>query len=147
MTNADHRLLGACLCTALFAAFPFSRQAIAWPGAVYNPLVSGLTAGALLAYDRARRDGGLRWFVLSLVLAILAPLCYEAGLMVAPLLMAMEMSNWLWRRWPRRFSWWTLGSTGVFLGTFLLWHTMRPAGVTGFGLNPADLHRNLAYLV
>ncbi|RLC92672.1 MAG: hypothetical protein DRI77_12705, partial [Chloroflexi bacterium] len=34
--------VAAGLVTVLCAALPFSRQAVAWPGAVYNPLVSAM---------------------------------------------------------------------------------------------------------
>ncbi|MBU0703841.1 MAG: hypothetical protein KKC18_08235 [Chloroflexi bacterium] len=139
----------ACLATAIFAAFPFSRQAVAWPGAVYNPLVSAMAAGALLAYDRGRQGHGRRWIGLALLLAGLAPLTYEAGLLVGPLVILTEGLGWLQHRWPRRpRSWrWPLAFAGLFLATLALWRAMRGAGVTGFGLNPSDLQRNAAYLV
>ncbi|MDY7079830.1 MAG: hypothetical protein SXV54_23345 [Chloroflexota bacterium] len=143
----------ACLTTALFAAFPFSRQAVAWPGAVYNPLVSAMAAGALLAYDRGRQGYGRRWICLALLLAALAPLNYETGLLVSALVVLIEGLGWLLHRWPRRPSpspssgWWVLPFIGLLPITLMLWSTMRGAGVTGFGLNPPDLQRNLSYLV
>lgn len=137
----------ACLATAIFATFPFSRQAVAWPGAVYNPLVSAMAAGALLAYDRGRQGQGRRWIGLALLLAGLAPLTYEAGLLVGPLVILTEGLGWLQRRWPRRYSRQPLAFAGLFLATLALWRAMRGAGVTSFGLNPADLQRNAAYLV
>ncbi len=141
--------LVACLAAALFAVFPFSRQAIAWPGAVYNPLVSAMVAGALLAYDRGRRTHRARWIGLALLLAALAPLTYEAGLLVAVLVVLTEGLGWLSQRWPRRsFSWrWSLAFGALLLITLALWRAMRGAGVTGFGLNLVDLRRNTSYLV
>jgi len=145
--NEPRPYIPACLATTLFAAFPFSRQAVAWPGAVYNPLVSAMAAGALLAYDRGRQGHCRRWIGLALLLAGLAPLTYEAGLLVGPLVILTEGLGWLQRRWPRRYSWWPLAFAGLCTATLALWRAMRGAGVTGFGLNPADLQRNAAYLV
>nr|HID13205.1 hypothetical protein [Anaerolineae bacterium] len=135
----------ACLATALFAAFPFSRQAVAWPGALYNPLVSAMAAGALLAYDRGRQGHG-KWIGLALLLAALAPFTYEAGLLVGPLVVLTEGVGWLQRRWKRR-SWWPMAFVGLFLATLVTWRAMRGTGVTGFGLTPPDLRRNAGYLV
>lgn len=141
----------ACLATALFAVFPFSRQAIAWPGAVYNPLVSAMAAGALLAYDRGRQAGERvpRWIGLALLLAALAPLSYEVGLLVGVLIILTEGLGWLSHRWPRHsFSWrWSLAFTGLLLVALALWRAMRGAGGTSFGLNLPDLRRNAGYLV
>lgn len=136
----------AALAAALCAVFPFSRQAVAWPGAVYNPLVSAMAAGAVLAYDRGRQGCGQRWFGLALLLAGLAPLTYEAGLLVGPLVILTEGLGRLLRRWPGR-SRWPLAFGGLFLAAFALWRAMRGTGVAGFGLAPASLHWNAAYLV
>lgn len=136
----------ACLATALFAAFPFSRQAIAWPGAVYNPLVSAMAAGAILAYDRGRKGHGTRWIGLALLLAALSPFTYESGMLVGPLVVLIEGVGWMQQRWQRR-SWWPLAFAGLFLATFAVWRTMRGTDVVGFGLTLSDLRRNAGYLV
>jgi len=136
----------APLATALFAAFPFSRQAVAWPGALYNPLVSAMAAGTLLAYDRGRRGYGMHWIGLALLLAALAPFNYEAGLLVGPLVVLAEGAGRLQRRWQHR-SWWPLAFVGLFLVTLAIWRGMRGTGVTGFGLTLPDLRRNAGYLV
>jgi len=136
----------ACLATALFAAFPFSRQAVAWPGAVYNPLVSAMAAGALLAYDRGRQGHGTHWISLALLLAALAPFNYEAGLLVGPLVVLTEVLGRLQHRWTRR-SWWPLAFAGLTPVTLAVWRAMRGTGVTGFGLNLPDLQHNAGYLV
>ena len=140
------RTIPAALATALFAAFPFSRQAVAWPGALYNPLVSAMTAGAVLAYDRGRRDDSGRWIGVAVLLAALAPFCYETGLLVGPLITLTEGIGRLLRRWSRR-SRWPLAFASLFLVTLALWRAMRGTGATGFGLNPPDLRRNAGYLV
>jgi len=148
----------ACMATALFAAFPFSCQAIAWPGALYNPLVSAMAAGALLLYDRGRRVppsltgrgrgrvDGAPWIGFAFLLALLAPFTYEVGLLVGPLVMLAEGLGWLQRRWARR-SWWPLAFAGLFPLTLGIWRTMRGAGITRFGLSLPDLRRNAGYLV
>ena len=138
--------VAACLATALFAAFPFSRQAVAWPGAVYNPLVSAMAAGALLAYDRGRKGHGTRWIGLALLLAALAPFTYESGMLVGPLVVLVEGVGLMQQRWQRR-SWWPLAFIGLFLATFAVWRTMRGTDVAGFGLTLSDLRRNAGYLV
>lgn len=144
--DSESRAVPACLATALFAAFPFSRQAVAWPGAVYNPLVSAMAAGALLAYDQGHRGRGRGWIGLAILLAAMAPFTYEAGLLVAPLILLSEGVNWVYRRWPRRPSWWPLACAGLFVVTFVIWRAMRGTGVTTFGLNFPDVRRNAGYL-
>lgn len=143
--------LPSIVATALFAAFPFARQAVAWPGAVYNPLVSAMAAGALLAYDRGRREGGARWALLALLLALMAPLTYEVGLLLGVLVALVEGIGQLTARWPRRETaasgWWALAFLGVLPLTLALWRQQRGAGVVGFGLTPLDLWRNIGYLV
>jgi hypothetical protein len=135
-----------CLATGLFAAFPFSRQAVAWPGAVYNPLVSAMAAGVLLAYDRGRQIHAARWIALALLLAALSAFTYEAGLLVGPLAALAEIVGWAQHRWERRRSWWPLAFVALFALTTLIWRAMRGAGATGFGLNPTDLRRNVGFL-
>jgi len=144
--SRGERVVAAALSTAIFALFPFSRQAVAWPGAVYNPMVSAMAAGALLAYDRGRRGRGVHWIGLALLLALLAPLIYESGMLVGPLVAFAEVVGWLKRRWPHR-TWWPLVFIGLFLLILIIWRAMRGAGITGFGLNPADLWHNASYLV
>ncbi len=146
MHSRRERVLAAAVATTIVVLFPFSRQAIAWPGAVYNPLVSAMAAGALLAYDRGRRGHGTHWIGLALLLALLVPLTYESGMLVGPLVAFAEVIGWMKKRWEHR-SWWPLAFGGLFLLMMALWRTMRGAGVTGFGLKPADLWHNASYLV
>jgi len=142
--------------TVLFAVFPFSRQAIAWSGALYNPLVAAMAAGALLAYDRGRRGYGGWWIGLALLLATLAPFNYEVGMLVGPLVVAVEGVGWLQRslakpgeiplRWYRR-SWWPLAFVSSSIIVVLIWRAVRGTGVVGFGLTYPDLRHNVGYLV
>ena len=141
------RTLAACLATALFATYPFSRQAVAWPGAIYNQVVSAMAAGAVLAYDRGRRNGHTAWIFLGMLLAMLAPFFYEAGLLVGPAVVLAEGVGSLCRRWRRRVSWWPLAFIGIFGVTALVWRSMRGAGAAGLGLGAPDVRRNASYLV
>jgi len=136
-----------CFPAVLFASFPFSRQAVAWPGALYNPLVGAMAAGAVLAYDYGRHGRGGAWIGLALVLAALSPLTYEAGLMVGPVIVLVECVGWLDRRWPRRLSWWPLAFVGVTGAMAGIWRAMRGSGVVGLGLSLPDVRRNVSYLV
>lgn len=141
----DRAIAAGCAAT-FFVVFPFSRQAVAWPGAVYNPIVSGLTAGAVLAYDSGRgRHSGWR-IGLALLLVSLGPLFYESGILAAPLLLLVELIGRLRARWESRSSW-PLAFVGVFVITLAFWRFMRGAGVTPFGVTVADLWHNGGYLV
>lgn len=132
---------------ALFAAFPFSRQAVAWPGAVYNPLVSAMVAGAVLAYDRGRRGQGAGWLLLALALSGMAPFTYEVGLLAGPMLLLAEgIGRWT-GRWERPAGGWPLLVAALSGGTFLVWRAMRGSGVVGFGLSAADVRQNVGYLL
>jgi hypothetical protein len=140
------RVIAAGLASALFVAFPFSRQAVAWPGAVYNPLVSGVGAAAVLAYDRARRGVGVRSIGVAFLLAALAPFCYESGMLVALLLILVELVGWRRGRW-KTLSWWPLPLVSLFLIIQTLWRAVRGVGVVSFGLTFVDLWHNTAYLM
>ncbi|MCJ7739356.1 MAG: hypothetical protein MUQ10_18925, partial [Anaerolineae bacterium] len=144
---ANSNPMAAVLATAIFAVFPFARQAVAWPGAIYNPLVSAMAVGAILAYDRARSRDELGFLLLALLLMTLAPLTYEAGLMVAPAIVLLEVVGWRYRRWSPRARWWGLLPIVGFVGTVMFWRLMRGSGVTRFGLTPGDLLRNVGYLL
>ncbi len=139
------RAIAAGWAVTYFVVFPFSRQAVAWPGAVYNPLVSGLTAAAVLLYDAGRKTGSDWRMGSAALLAGLTPFIYESGLLVAPLLLIVETLG-RWRgRW-KRHSRWPLVLIGVFAITLVLWRWMRGAGVAPFGLRAAHLWHNGGYL-
>jgi len=138
--------LPAITATVIFVVFPFARQAVAWPGAIYNPLVSAMAVGAFLAYDRARSRRASGWLILALALAVLAPLTYEAGLMVAPAILLLEAVGWWYRRWSPRAHWWGLLTVAISAATLVFWRLMRGAGVTLFGLAITDLVQNMSYL-
>ncbi len=139
--------VAAVVATTLFAAFPFARQAIAWPGAVYNPIVAALAAGAVLSYEQGRRTGQARWPILAAILCLLAAFHYEAGLLAAPLVLIVELVGRVSRRWAIRRSWWPFGFLTLFLATFAFWLHMRGGGTATFGLQAEDLRRNAGFVV
>lgn len=141
----EERAVAAALAAAFFAVFPFSRQAVAWPGAVYNPLVSGMAAAAVLAYDWGRGGRGEWWIGIALLLAALSSLTYESGILVAPLIVGVELIGRLRARWET-CSWWPLAFIGLFVATWVLWRSMRGTGVMASGLTVTDLWQNAAYL-
>jgi hypothetical protein len=139
--------VSACLATALFAVFPFARQAIAWPGAVYNPLVSAMGVGAILLYDRGRRDREIGWIGLALLLAALSALTYELGLLIGAMIVFTEFVGWLQHRWQPRLSLWPLAFAALMIAMLIIWQSMRGAGPIGFGLSPTDLYHNAGFLL
>lgn len=144
--DRETRSIAAALAAAFFAVFPFSRQAVAWPGAVYNPLVSGMAAAAVLTYDWGRGERGAWWIGIALVLAGLSSLTYESGILVAPLIVGVELIGWLRARWET-CRWWPVVFAGLFVVTWLLWRSMRGTGVMASGLTLTDLGYNAAYLI
>ncbi len=141
------RRAAALLATALFVAFPFARQAVAWPGAVYNPIVSALAAAAVLTYDRGRSSGNVRYVALAATLCVLAAFHYEAGLLTAPLVLLVEVVGRASRWWHQRRRWWPLVFLAVFISTFVVWQTMRQPATATFGLHAEDLRRNVGFLL
>jgi hypothetical protein len=139
--------LPACLAAALFAVFPFARQAIAWPGAVYNPLVSAMGVGAVLAYDRGRQKRRTSWIGLALLLAALSALTYELGLLASAMVLLTEFVGWLHHRWQHRLSPWPLAFAALLIATTTLWLSMRGSGPVGFGLSLTDLCQNAGFLL
>jgi hypothetical protein len=144
-SSRGEQAVAAGLAAAFFAVFPFSRQAVAWPGAVYNPLVSAMAAAAVLAYDLGRGGRGHQWIAIAFVLGILASFTYESGILVALLIVVVELIGWLSVRWTTR-SWWPLAFAALVGVNLALWSSMRGAGVVASGLTSVDLWRNTAYL-
>lgn len=143
--SGGKRAAAAGLAAIFFVVFPFSRQAVAWPGAVYNPIVSGLAAAAVLAYDAGRSQRS-RWLMgMALIIAAVAPFIYESGILVGPLLLVVELMGWWRERWATQTRA-PLALAGLFVITLGLWRAMRGEGVTAFGLKMADLGHNTGYL-
>ncbi|NLE44243.1 MAG: hypothetical protein GX620_05945 [Chloroflexi bacterium] len=151
--RGDRSSVPAAIATVMFAVFPFSRQAVVWPGAVYNPLVSAMATGAILAYDRARHarvgphSRGVLWLMPAIILAALAPLMYEVGLLLPAAIVLVEVLGRHRARWPNRSWWYALPFAAIFLGGLVLWRAMRGVGVTGFGLVPMDLLHNAGFVL
>ncbi len=79
------RLVGGAA-ALLFLLYPFSYQAVPWVGALTHPLVTAILLSTLNLYLSAGSppSGPLR--TLSVILAFLAPLAHETGVLAAPLL-------------------------------------------------------------
>lgn len=69
----------AVAASVLFVAFPFMFMAIPWITAMSHPLVTMLTLLAAFAALKGERDQSVRWWGLSLLATILAPLAHESG--------------------------------------------------------------------
>ena len=135
----------ACVATALFTIFPFSRQVVPWASSFSYPLVTALTLGAVLAYDHARRHSARPWLPLSLALAGLAPLAHETGVLAPVLVLLTEIAGGIHRRWPRP-SWWPAFYVALFGAELALRYAVWQANVFVHLLTPADLYRNAGYL-
>ncbi|HOG46149.1 MAG TPA: hypothetical protein PLB78_05840, partial [Anaerolineae bacterium] len=92
--------LGAALAAALlFTLFPFSYQAVPWVGSLTHPFVTALILGSLALHQvqhHADASQGKRrnWLsVASLALALLAPFAHETGVLVAPLLLLLLVTD------------------------------------------------------
>ncbi|HTP10755.1 MAG TPA: hypothetical protein VMP08_21025, partial [Anaerolineae bacterium] len=86
----------AYLASTLFLWYPFSYQAVPWIGALVHPLVTSFILASVAAYVRYQTTQRRRWVVVSLVIALLAPFVHENGVLIGPLLVAVELT------WPRR---------------------------------------------
>ena len=83
----------AGLSATLFILFPFSYQAVPWIGSLSHILVTTLVLLSLTCYLQMRRSGSKVWGAASLVLALLAPFAHENGVLVMPLLVAIELTT------------------------------------------------------
>ena len=148
VTASNHwaRAVPAAFTAATVAAFPFSRQAVAWVSAVTYPIVTALALFALLTYDRGRREHGSIWFYLSLTATALAPFAHEIGLFVGPLILIAGALGRLHGRWANtsRWPWAYVCTSGLGL---VGWRILIDRSVVGFGLNVTSLARNVGYLL
>ena len=145
--SGDLRFSASLTAATLFTVFPFARQAIAWPGAVYNPLVSAMGVGAILAYDHGRQRHKASWIGAALLLTTLSALTYELGLLVGAMIVCTEFVGWMQRRWQRRLSPWPLAFSTLMIASLIIWQSMRGSGPIGFGLSPAGLRHNAGFLL
>jgi len=69
----------ALAASALFVTFPFLFMAVPWITAMSHPLVTFLTLLATFAALKAESDQAARWWGISLLATLLAPLAHESG--------------------------------------------------------------------
>jgi len=108
----------------LFLLYPFSYQAVPWVGALTHPLVTALILGSLLLYlgslDSGWKPRGQRAArATSLGLALIAPFAHQTGVLIAPLLLLLLLTDGqprspkdtLRQTWP----YWACAALGVAL--------------------------------
>lgn len=138
----------------LFLLYPFSYQAVPWVGPLTHLLVTTITLGSLCLYRIAdsRTSGLLR--ALSVILAFLAPLVHETGVLVTPLLCLLL---WTGEDRPRfsevlrstRFHWLS-GLAGLAIWLMVPKESIQPAQVWNLEAryqNGVYLLQGLAYPV
>lgn len=106
--SCERRAATAVGAALLFALFPFSYQAVPWVGSLTHPLVTSLILSSLVLHQASRRRAPCRGaepaatagkahsrFLkrASLALALLAPFAHETGVLVAPLLFLLLVTD------------------------------------------------------
>ncbi len=125
----------------LFLTYPFSYQNIAIVGVLFHPLAGAAILASLNLYLSARQSAERRACVLyssALAATLVALWSHESGVVVAPLIVALEALI-LWQRGQRRPSWWVLGHSVATLAFVIAWLTVEK---TAFGetVTLGDLH-------
>jgi hypothetical protein len=87
---------------SLFLLYPFSYQAIPWVGAMSHLAVTSLVLLSVVGYWRFRQGGGRVWAATSLLFAALAPFAHENGVLIGPLVAALEFASPTRQRCLRR---------------------------------------------
>jgi hypothetical protein len=77
----------------LFLLFPFSYQAVPWVGALTHPLVTALILGALRLHRESRAHRSKTLLAASIALASLAPFAHETGVLIAPALLLLLLTE------------------------------------------------------
>jgi hypothetical protein len=85
----------------LFAALPFSYQAVPWINNFFYPLGSFLLLSMTVVYWRARVRSSRQLLAVALFLCLLAPFEIEYGAVGSGLLLLVEVVLWLQRRQAR----------------------------------------------
>jgi len=85
------RLIWAFGCAALFALYPLHSEPVDWIVARSDILVNLFCLLSLWCYIRWQRSLLKRFFALSILSAVLALLCKEIGIIVAPLLFVYDL--------------------------------------------------------
>ena len=132
----------AWVAALVFAALPFSYEAVAYVASLTHPLVTFFVVMALLLYQRgARGQGpGSREERSPLAPVLLALLTHETGLLVLPALVGVD-----WLRWPGDSAWARLGRLwpyGLMAALFaVLWLAIPKNSAQGLNA-PGDIARN-----
>ena len=111
----------ALLAGLIFTLYPFSYQVVPLPASFTHPLVVLFALLTLLAYDRFRTRGGLRWFASALACALLAFASNEGGLVLAGLVALYE---WLFAPRPVRWRW--IVVLALLSAAYFGWYQTRP---------------------
>jgi hypothetical protein len=124
------------LSATLFLLYPFSYEAVPWIGSLVHPLVTTLILLALVCYLRMRATNSRAWGAMSLGLTFLSPFAHESGVLIAPLIAAIELtdpspSTPLWRR-LRRAAWWLIPTV---LWAIVWWAVPSQRGAGHVALN------------
>ncbi len=92
LERTERRYWTAGLAAVLFAALPFSYQAIPWINVFFYPVNNFLQLAMLLTYWQGRKDGRTSLIILALFLCFLSPFEIEYGLVNGGLLFAVEVA-------------------------------------------------------
>lgn len=87
----SRRQFFAAMAATLFAAFPYSYEAVAYVGGFFHPLATAFGLGAFLLYLKFRETGRTRDRAGSLFMFLLALLSHEGALVVALIVLGHEM--------------------------------------------------------
>ena len=100
--RSDRPALYAALSSALFVAFPFAFDVVAWAVSFSYPLAVSLALGAVLVYLRARERTSWPLHVVAIGLCVLAALAYEPAVVTgfAILLAEVALASKRDLRWP-----------------------------------------------
>ena len=100
-TSVSNRYLLAFISATIYIIFPFHFQTIPWVTAAFHLFVTTFTLGSLLAYWQFRQTGRRYWVVIGMLLALAALFTQENGVLVAPMVLALEVvrgrQQWKWR--------------------------------------------------
>jgi hypothetical protein len=135
----------AYLASTLFLLYPMSYQAVPWVGSLSHLLVTFFILAGVAAYWQLRQTGNFWYGALSLLAGLLALFTHENGVLLAPLLLLVEVSDpgvtlTRWRQWARPLLWLL-----PVIAWFPIWR-FAPKAAGDLSLNGAEaLLQNSAY--
>ena len=141
--RSKQRFAVAGIAAVLFAAFPFSYQAVVWINVFFYPLGTCLLLMTALIYWRARERGSMRWLLLAWLLCFLAAAEIEYGLMTGVILLGVELLLWVQRRQPH--IWWVGPAVGLLINVifYAIWRSVPRADYYSNGVVSFDLGKIL----